>query len=67
MGDTLINVDAPVTVKLPEGRSFSFIDSIRDLVDDTVSKIMSYDTVALTAVFMSLMLIIAFVALWRGI
>jgi len=60
-------VTGDVNINLPSGLPFSFVDSIKNIFDGFIEDIMSKDVVALTAIFMSLMLIVAFVALWKGI
>ena len=60
-------VTGDVNINLPSGQPFSFVDSIKNIFDGFIEDIMSKDVVALTAIFMSLMLIVAFVALWKGI
>ena len=66
MAETEITTGA-VNINLPDGVPYSFVDSIKGVFDDAVNKILSKDVVALTAIFMSLMLAVAMLALWKGI
>lgn len=67
MADNTEITTGPVNINLPSGQPFSFVDSIKNIFDGVVEDILEKDEVALTAIFMSLMLIIAFLTIWKGI
>jgi len=66
MVDTEVTVDN-VNVQLPSGGDFTFVDSIRSILDDTVSKIRNLEDEALTGVLMAFMLAMCVVSLWRSV
>lgn len=66
MVETEVTVDN-VNVQLPSGGDFTFVDSIRSILDDTVTKIRNLEDEALTGVFMAFMLALCVVSLWRSV
>jgi len=65
---TNVNVESPtVTVNLPEGQPFSFIDSLRSWFDGIVQAFLDGDEDILFALMLSIMFIVAGVMLWRNL
>lgn len=64
MVDTEVKVDN-VNVQLPAGGDFTFIDSIKGIIDSIVNTFRKADEYALTGLFMGLMLALMATLLWR--
>lgn len=54
-----------VNVQLPAGGDFTFIDSIKGIIDSIVNTFRDADTYALTGLFMGVMLALMVTLLWR--
>ena len=66
--DAQVNIESPVvTVNLPEGQPFSFIDSLRNWFDGIVQAFLAGDEEVLFALMLSIMFIVAGVMLWRNL
>jgi len=64
MVETEVNVES-VNVQLPSGGDFTFIDSIKGIIDSIVNTFRDADTYALTGLFMGVMLALMVTLLWR--
>ena len=64
MVDTTVEVNS-VNVQLPSGGDFTFIDSIKGIIDSIVNTFRDADTYALTGLFMGVMLALMVTLLWR--
>jgi surfactin synthase thioesterase subunit len=64
MVETEVNVSS-VNVQLPSGGDFTFIDSIKGIIDSIVNTFRDADTYALTGLFMGVMLALMVTLLWR--
>ena len=64
MVETEVNVES-VNVQLPSGGDFTFIDSIKGIIDSIVNTFRDADTYALTGLFMGVMLALMATLLWR--
>tara|TARA_R110000751_G_scaffold27256_1_gene72052 strand:+ start:658 stop:885 length:228 start_codon:yes stop_codon:yes gene_type:complete len=61
-------VESPnVTINLPEGQPFSFIDSLRNWFEGIVQAFMDGDEAVLFAMMLSIMFIVAGIMIWRQI
>jgi len=60
-----VNVDAPVNINLPEGQSYTFIDSIKGVFDNYVERLKDLDDEALTGIYMALLFGVTFIVIWR--
>lgn len=61
-------VESPnVTINLPEGQPFSFIDSLRSWFEGIVKAFMDGDEKVIFALMLSIMFIVAGVMIWKKI
>lgn len=64
MVDTTVDVQN-VNVQLPSGGDFTFIDSIKGIIDGIVDSFRNADEYALTGLFMGFLLAMMVGLLWR--
>ena len=64
MVDTSVEVEN-VNVTLPSGNDFSFVDSIKGIIDNIVNSFRDADEYVLTGIFMGFMLSLMFITIWR--
>lgn len=65
-GDIL--VESPqIQVNLPDGQPFTFVDSVRAWLEDTVDKLKSGSDEAVAGVFIVAMILVAGVVIWRRV
>jgi len=56
-----------LNVQLPSGANFSFVDSIKNIFDGVRDSLLALDEVALTGIFVTLIIAFAMFVMWRAV